>query len=119
MYTFALITYWLEDIIMKLSKWTLVVLAASAIITLTSCSHRRMDQMASANGYHNGALASGLGHESGFGEDANGKRLASSKNLYYFDFDSYTVRDSDKPAMKASAEYLATHPNTKVMLEGH
>ena len=46
-------------------------------------------------------------------------RTASSKKIYYFDYDSYKVRDTDKPAIASNAQYLKNHPQSKIMLEGH
>lgn len=99
-----------------------IILTATALLTLASCAHKKTNQQYADNGYRNGAQASGYGRESGFGEEgsngANG-RLASSKNLYYFDYDSYKVRDADKPAIASNAQYLKSHPQSKIMLEGH
>ena len=107
---------------MKLNNGIKIIVAGLAIVTLASCTHKRTNQYAvndANSAYRNGAQASGLGHESGFGEEGSSKRMASSKNMYYFDYDSYNVRDADKPAIASNAQYLMKHPNSKIMLEGH
>lgn len=108
----------------KLTKWAKLILVSSSIIALTACSsaHKRNDQSAvnEANAaYGAGAQASGLGEESNFGDQAGGGRLAGNQRTYYFDFDSNVVRDADKPAIAANADYLLNHSHAKVMLEGN
>src|SRR5690348_14212454 len=105
---------------MEFKKWMQVILVSCSILTLAACSsHKKPDQSAinAANAsYNNGAEASGLGSESEFGDRA-GRSL--SKRIYYFDYDSNVVHENDMPAIYANANYLLTHHNAKVMLEGH
>lgn len=42
-----------------------------------------------------------------------------SKRVVYFDFDSNVVKQEYMPTLKAHGEYLATHPETQVAIEGH
>ena len=42
-----------------------------------------------------------------------------SKRTVYFDFDSSEVKSADREVIMAHAQYLASHPQTKVVLEGH
>ena len=105
---------------MKLNKWIQIILVSTSILTLAACSsHRKPNQSAinAANSSY-GAHASGLGHESDFG-DGSGHRMTSSKRVYYFDYDSYMVRPEDKPLVASNAQYLLSHPNAKIMVEGH
>jgi peptidoglycan-associated lipoprotein len=113
---------------MNLKKWIKVILVSSSIITLAACSsaHKNQDQSAvneanAAYSSNDGAQASGLGDESGFGDQANGngREKLLAKRVYYFDFDSNVVHDEDKPAIIANANYLAAHPKAKILLEGH
>lgn len=110
---------------MNLKKWMQVILIGGSIITLAACSSTRKSPSDTAaideanSAYSNSsAQASGLGEESSFGDQAGGKRNASSR-VYYFDFDSDMVRDEYRPAIDANAQYLLRHGNAKVMLEGH
>jgi peptidoglycan-associated lipoprotein len=107
---------------MKLNKWIQIILVSSCVITLAACAHKKPDQSAinaaNASYSNDGAESSGLGRESGFGEQAGGQRLLS-KRVYYFNYDSNVVRDEDKSAIIANANYLVAHRGAKVMLEGH
>jgi peptidoglycan-associated lipoprotein len=42
-----------------------------------------------------------------------------SKHTVYFDFDKSDVHPEDREIVLAHATYLAQHPDTKVVLEGH
>jgi peptidoglycan-associated lipoprotein len=42
-----------------------------------------------------------------------------SVRTIYFDYDSDAVRVEFRPVVEAHANYLATHPNTAITLEGH
>jgi len=42
-----------------------------------------------------------------------------SKRTVYFEFDSADVAPEDREIILAHAEYLATHPDTIIVLEGH
>lgn len=42
-----------------------------------------------------------------------------SKRVVYFDFDSNVVKQEYMPTVKAHGEYLATHPEKQVAIEGH
>jgi peptidoglycan-associated lipoprotein len=107
---------------MKLKKWAPVILLGS-MVALAGCSHKRPNQSAidAANAsYRHSAQASGLGRDNGLDEEGNGgSRVASNKKVYYFDFDSNSVHEADKSSVAANANYLANHPNAKVMVEGH
>lgn len=111
----------IKGAIMKLNKWTQIILVGTGILTLAACSsHKRPDgsTVSAANSSYRGAHASGLGDGSGFGDEAGGRSMAN-KHVYYFDYDSNVVRDGDKPAIAANANYLLANPNKKVMVEGH
>jgi peptidoglycan-associated lipoprotein len=113
---------------MKLKQWMSIILMSSCILTLSACSTQRgrgMD-LAQGNGqnasYGSGhqATVAGLGNESRFGREARQQQMAANnRNVYYFDFDSNVVRESDKPAIEANSSKLVANPNRKIMLEGH
>jgi peptidoglycan-associated lipoprotein len=108
---------------MKANKWMKVGLVACGILMLTACSHKRAGQTdinAANAAYGNGAAdASGLGNESEFGDQAGGGRRGLSNRVYYFDYDSTSVRSDDRAAILANAKYIMSHSNAQVMLEGH
>ena len=103
---------------MKLKKWIQIVLISSSILTLTACSHRtrpNASDINDANSAYNtgsGAQSSGLGQESTFGDQGMGGSRSLYKRVYYFDYDSNVVHETDKPAIASNANYL-THPGQK------
>ncbi|MDB5767739.1 MAG: pal [Collimonas fungivorans] len=42
-----------------------------------------------------------------------------SKRSIYFDFDSYTVKDEFKAVVEAHAQYLNSHKNRKIIIQGN
>ena len=100
------------------------LLVCGAIIMLAACSSARKNTDEAAVNDANAAYqddetrASGLGDGSGFDEQGRGGQLLS-KRVYYFDFDSNVVRDEDKPAILANADYLMAHTNKHIIVEGH
>ena len=42
-----------------------------------------------------------------------------SKRSIYFDFDSYTVKDEFKSVVEAHAQYLNSHKNRKIIIQGN
>ncbi len=112
---------------MNLKKWiqlTAIVIGATAIVGCHS-KHKTQDQLAinDANSAYSDddAQSSGLGDDSSFGDQGtSGKRhVAANGRVYYFDYDSNQVHDTDKPAIIANAEKLSAKPSAKVLVEGH
>lgn len=99
-----------------------LILTGLSILVLASCASKHKNQDQSVNdanaAYNDNAQASGLGQESSFGESDQNSR-GFPKRIYYFDFDSNNVHDIDKPAIAANANYLVTHSNVSVRVEGH
>ncbi|MBA3660879.1 MAG: OmpA family protein [Gammaproteobacteria bacterium] len=99
-------------------------LIASCVVTLAGCHAKKPQDPAAindANAAYQSAETSGLGEESSFGEEGvEGNQQAQiNRKIYFFDFNSFDVHESDKPAIYANANYLMSHPNARVMLEGH
>src|SRR5579863_1563159 len=107
---------------MRIMKWIQLVLLVGALVSVAACSsHKKHDDGAvnDANAaYNNGAEASGMGGDARFNDEATSGRLLAKKT-YYFDFDSNIVHEDDRPAIDANADYLLSHSNVKVILEGH
>lgn len=106
---------------MNAKKWIKAAILGSTMVLAACSSTHRHDNGAidAANAsYNQGAQASGLGGESSFGDAAGGRGSASGR-VYYFAYDSNIVRDSDKPAIYANANYLINHPRAHVIVEGH
>ncbi|HSW92907.1 MAG TPA: OmpA family protein [Gammaproteobacteria bacterium] len=111
---------------MKLNKIAKVVLVGCSMLALGACSAKHnpngsydttgMNDMNTAAGAH----ASGLGQGQGYGDEGGASSARGlAKKTYYFDFNSYVVRDADKPAIMANADYLVAHPRAHIILEGH
>ena len=105
---------------MKLKTLTKILLLTGSVVILAACSSGRKPQgedYAVAEGnpayVNDDAEASGAGDGSKFGD-----KQVVAKRTYYFDFDSNTVHDNDKPAIAANANKLAGSVK-KVMVEGH
>lgn len=115
---------------MKLKKLFQLSVICCGILALAACSTTKHGAnagdtamaMNDANGGDQGAQAQGIGNNENFNDQANGggtHGLKTANRTYYFDFDKYDVRESDKAAILANADWLASHPNSKVILEGH
>lgn len=109
---------------MKLKELAKVLLIVGSIGVLAACSTGRKQQGedyanndVNAEDASDSADASGAGDNERYGRGGN-KQLSSNKRTYYFDFDSNTVRDSDKPAIEANANKISNSAR-KVMLQGH
>ncbi len=111
---------------MKLKTIAKVILVGCSILALSSCSSTKHNN----NGYDAtgmndmntaaGARASGLGQGQSYGDQEGGASARNmAKRTYYFDFNSYVVREGDKPAILANADYLVAHPRARIILEGH
>lgn len=121
-------------------KYWQTIMLASAIGVLTGCATTSddtpVDALNAADGATSGGHASGLGDQTGFankdgkfgGSDANGGNggkglsgctLTVGQQTYYFDFNKSDVRDQDMACIKVQADYLNSHPQAKVILEGY
>jgi peptidoglycan-associated lipoprotein len=69
-----------------------------------------------------GGASSGAAGQSGVATvDVGANNDAASKlgRVVYFDFDSYVVRDDQRPVVEANARTLAAAKNRKMVIEGH
>lgn len=73
------------------------------------------------NGSSDGATTSSVSDN--YQYDATGRRInslkAPSNQTYYFDFNASSMRSEDVRALNIQANYLASHPNVKIRLEGN
>ena len=110
---------------MKLKTIAQIVMVGCSILALSACSTTKkgntgyydaagMNQMNTADGAH----ASGIGQGDSYGDDGVGGH-GLAKRTYYFDFDKSDVREEDKPAIIANANYLVAHSHARITLEGH
>lgn len=52
-------------------------------------------------------------------KDQNTDMLAGVATVFYFDFDKSIVRPAAREALSKHAQYLVSHPDARVVLEGH
>lgn len=101
-------------------KGVLIAVAATGILLSAACSKKSPANM------HQGSESSktyGMNNSDNYGSDSQGFHAnalkAPSNQIYYFDFDSNDVHQSDMKAITIQANYLATHPNAHIRLEGN
>lgn len=112
---------------MQIKKIAQIILVSCSVLALSACSTTgRHHGGAGAGGDSasvsdaNGAMASGAGQGESFSSEvASGSQDMLHKRTYYFDFDRSDVHEEDKPAIYANADYLMSHPNACVTVEGH
>ncbi|OGT43989.1 MAG: hypothetical protein A3F13_04495 [Gammaproteobacteria bacterium RIFCSPHIGHO2_12_FULL_40_19] len=100
-----------------LVKISVVVLAASSMLLLTSCSKKP-----TAGSESNGSDASQT-YGMNSGTDSDGFKVnslkAPSNQTYYFAFNKSDFRPQDMKALLIQADYIASHANARVRLEGN
>ncbi|HKT99774.1 MAG TPA: peptidoglycan-associated lipoprotein Pal, partial [Paraburkholderia sp.] len=52
-------------------------------------------------------------------DELNNPNSPLAKRSVYFDFDSYTVKDDYQSLLQAHAQYLKTHPQRHVLIQGN
>lgn len=110
---------------MRLKHYFRTILLGSSIGILTSCAAWHSGQQDASSIIDGNSNLASNAQPSGLGEDSNVQETAAAgdqdltKRTYYFDYDKSTIRDEDKPAIEANAQYLVSHPNAKALVEGH
>ncbi len=67
-----------------------------------------------------GAQAQGTGTQGELkGSDLQNPQSPLSQRVFYFDFDSSEIRSEYADVLAAHGQYLASHPDQKVVVEGH
>ncbi len=107
-------------------------IAAALVLALTGCAtYSDHDNTAPVSGSSHASAQTKQGKDAqsfGIGQQAqfNGTALTKdqqqtllAKKTYYFDFDSYSVRSDDLPALQAQANYLIAHPDKTVVISGN
>lgn len=110
---------------MKLKTIAKMVAIGCSILALSACSSAKKNSGYDSSAMNDmntagGAQTAGMGQGQNYGDDQGGRSARGlAKRTYYFDFNSYVVRDEDKPAILANADYLVAHPRARIILEGH
>ncbi|WP_372737571.1 peptidoglycan-associated lipoprotein Pal [Neptunomonas sp.] len=110
---------------MRVSSAAKAISLALSVVWVVGCSSPSTltedgDLSSSANGsattYGAGSGAGMSGSGSGMGGSVD---VANLQTVFYFDFDTSSVRNDSIADLEAHAQYLSTHPQASVRLEGH
>ena len=109
---------------MRINRYTVAAIAAA--LAVTGCAKKPPAQLPPEPG-----LGSETGSQSGSGDPSGGVGNAVvpgsradfmqsvPSDRIFFDTDSYTVDDEDRPILNAQAQWLQRNPNVRVTIEGH
>lgn len=94
-------------------------MAALLIATLAAChSGTKLNQATGANaGNTTGAQATNVAPAQV--DELNNPNGPLAKRSIYFDFDSYTVKSDYQSLLQAHAQYLRSHPDRHVLIQGN
>ncbi|HEX5419262.1 MAG TPA: peptidoglycan-associated lipoprotein Pal [Gammaproteobacteria bacterium] len=109
---------------------SVLIACAATALALTACANRSntlpdYESGAAANGASSdtgAASTNALGSGSGIGVEQQGAQQQQdllNQLVVYFDFDTSEIRPEFNAVLTAHAKFLASHPNTRVRLEGH
>lgn len=105
---------------MRLKKLVQILFVTCGICALGACSSKHKGYTpGSEAAVSSGAEATGIGEGEHFGKEEGVQQRHTKKNTYYFDYDSNVIHEGDKPEIYANANYLLTHSNAKIIVEGH
>lgn len=68
---------------------------------------------------NDGSADSRAGDKNAQNDPLNDPASVLAKRSVYFDFDSYIVKDEFKPVIEAHAQYLISHADRKVIIQGN
>ena len=99
-------------------KLAVIAVAATGMLALTSCSKKP-----SSNDNTQYGSDSNQTYGMNGGTDSDGFKInsmkAPSNQTYYFQFNSSEMRPQDMQALMVQANYLASHANAHIRLEGN
>ncbi|AMP01211.1 peptidoglycan-associated lipoprotein Pal [Collimonas sp. NPDC087041] len=98
------------------------LILASAILLAACSSPVKLDDKAPVveSGANTGADARSVNTvDAGSSDPLNQPGGILSKRSIYFDFDSYIVKDEFKSVVEAHAQYLNSHKNRKIIIQGN
>lgn len=95
---------------------------AAALAALVAGCHSTSKESGSSGPAQTNAAASAPVAEAASAsaaDDLNDPNSPLAKRNFYFDFDSYTVKDDDLPLLRAHADYLRNHPAQHLLIQGN
>lgn len=116
-----------------MTSWFKLLLITTLVVSLSACSKfgpvkKRGYQKDAEQEQTTDAEAAAASEDQRFGADMGsgftGQELDDpnsplSKRVFYFGLDSSQLSTEDREVIAAHANYLSTHPNVSVVLEGH
>ena len=99
-----------------LVKLSVIALATTAFVSLTSCSKTPSTGSGSGSDASQTYGVNGATDSDGFSINS---MTAPSDQTYYFGFDKSDMRPQDMKALMVQANYMAAHPSASVRLEGN
>ncbi|WP_440996288.1 peptidoglycan-associated lipoprotein Pal [Arhodomonas sp. SL1] len=119
-------------------QWIFIALLAAALGGCATTDQTESEDRAAADGELAGERAGMDGSEDGAGAEGTGAEARGadgtsgftsadlddpasplSQRIFYFEFDSSQLSPEDVETLTDHAEYLATHPEVSVIIEGH
>lgn len=109
---------------MRVQKYMKAGVWLAVVCGLAACSHKTNPSMTHDAGMEGASSYAGMNSGYGTEQQTSGGRYvnpltAPSHQVYYFNFDSNDVDSSDYKAISIQANYLVSHPNARVRLEGN
>ncbi|MFI4937193.1 MAG: peptidoglycan-associated lipoprotein Pal [Candidatus Berkiellales bacterium] len=94
-----------------------IALSVVLCLGVVGCAHKNKGHGEGSE--YGGASSQGAGDGTGFaGGEAEMRELLAKRKIY-FDFDRYDVHEQDFLIIQAHSEYMKSHANTHVRVEGH
>jgi len=103
-------------------NWKQLALGAATVLALAACSSTKPMAPAVTAPVSTGSEAGGAtagAQQGGAIDPLNDPNSPLAKRSVYFDFNSSSVRASEKSTVEAHAAYLAAHPDHKVQVQGN
>ncbi len=115
---------------MSMNQFFKIAAISTLVVSLAACTHKNTTEVGTpAVGTNEQAQTYALGQKNGLtGAEVNGEsrghryvnpRTAPSHQVYYFGYDQSHLDRADIGLVNIQADYLKTHSNAKVRLEGN
>jgi peptidoglycan-associated lipoprotein len=106
---------------MKVKSFLKIGLVAASLVLLASCS-KAPGSASGGAGEDGGLTAHGLGQSSRFAGQEPGESYTTQvphNQIYLFSYDDSNLAQKYVPSVNAQADYLKSHPGSRILLAGH
>ena len=107
---------------MKVKGWIKLGVIGFLGLALTGCASNKINASGSGYGRDSASVRaydSDSSEFEGYSSTDSWRQREGVNQSFYFDFDCYELSATDKEDLKVQAEYLVSHPQAKVRLEGN